>query len=361
VGAAGHRDLMSFHRWSLVCPPPKSQVVPARVDPEGETGPTKRQASGSGWRQTSSGFYVPAATPTDVPEQRILEQSMRLPELGAVTGWAACRLRGGNFFDGLARDGITELPVPLALGRRGHIRADDRVQLSYNHLSPDEIEMSNGIRVVTRERGVFDAMRFAQNVREAVVAAEMAVGAWITSFERMRVYAVAHAGWEGIIQVREALTLGREHARSPNEVRLRMTLELDAGLPPPLINCPVYDLHGRLLGIADLLDPIAGLVVEFDGADHRGKARHNRDLAKDEALRGVGLEVTRVSGDDLNDSELVVGRVQGARSRCHFEPADRRRWEARPVPDRAEQEIREREELAAFYAEIGRQALAIPS
>ena len=35
------------------------------------------------------------------------------------------------------------------------------------------------------------------------------------------------------------------------------------------MNCPVHDRSGRLLGIADLLDEEAGLVVEFDGADHR--------------------------------------------------------------------------------------------
>lgn len=348
---------MSLHRWSLVCPPPKKLVVPVKVDPDGKNGPTKRQATGPAWRRTSPGHYVPATTPTDVPEQRILEQSMRLPALGAVTGWAACRLRRGNFFDGLARDGTTELPVPLALGRRGNIRGDERVYLNYNHLSPDEIELVYGIRVVTRERGVFDAMRFAPNMREAVVAVEMAVGARITSFERMTPYTANHAGWEGIVQVREALSLGREHARSPNEVRLRMDYEIDAGLPPPLINCPVHDLQGNLLGVADLLDPNAGLVVEFDGADHRGKARHNRDLAKDEALRGVGLEVTRVSGDDLKDSGLVVSRLHAARTRCRFEPPESRRWIAVPVPNLAEQEIREREELAAFYAEIGQQDL----
>ena len=41
---------------------------------------------------------------------------MRLPAVGAVTGWAACRLHGAAFFDGLAPDGVTPLPVPLAVG-----------------------------------------------------------------------------------------------------------------------------------------------------------------------------------------------------------------------------------------------------
>ena len=37
------------------------------------------------------------------------------------------------------------------------------------------------------------------------------------------------------------------------------------------VNCPIQDLAGNLLGIADLLDEEAGLAVEFDGADHRAR------------------------------------------------------------------------------------------
>jgi hypothetical protein len=54
---------------------------------------------------------VPVGVSDDLPEQRILEQSMRLPDGGAVTGWAACRLLGASFFDGLEQDGGTRSPV----------------------------------------------------------------------------------------------------------------------------------------------------------------------------------------------------------------------------------------------------------
>ena len=98
--------------------------------------------------------------------------------------------------------------------------------------------------------------------------------------------------------------------------------EIDAGLPRLEPNCPVLDRHGTLLGIADLLEPLAGLAIEFDGADHRGRARHTRDVAKDEAFRSLGLEVTRVTGTDLRDRDLVVRRLVAARRRARFEPAD---------------------------------------
>jgi hypothetical protein len=127
--------------------------------------------------------------------------------------------------------------------------------------------------------------------------------------------------------------------------------EIDAGLPRLEPNCPVLDRQGTLLGIADLLEPVAGLGIEFD-ADHRGRVRHTRDVAKDEAFRGHGLEVARVTGTDLRDRDLVVNRLIAARSRARFEPADVRRWVAAPVPDSAEADLCEREAWAELYAAL---------
>lgn len=279
---------------------------------------------------------------------------MRLPTVGAVTGWAACRLFGGSFFDGLAGDGTTPLPVPLAIGPGGNIRPHPQIVLCFDRLPLVDIVRRHGIRTVAATRGVFDAMRLAPSVRAAVVALDMAVAARVTSIERVALYTFAHPGRTNIAQVREALPLAREGSRSPKESRLRLIWEIDARLPPPELNCPVLDREsGRLLGIADLLDVHAGLAVEFDGADHRLAAQHTRDVAKDEAFRSRGLEVCRVTGLDLRDRDLVVRRLLAARGRARFEPPEARKWVAAPVPDSAEREIAERE--------LRRQLLAQPA
>ena len=105
---------------------------------------------------------------------------------------------------------------------------------------------------------------------------------------------------------------------------------------------------------------VSGLVAEFDGEDHRGRDRHTKDLAKDEALRGVGLEVTRVSGTDLRDRPLVVRRLRSARSRAGFEPKAVRRWAARPLANCAEQELVEKEVMSALHAKLESQPLVKP-
>ena len=117
---------MPSHRWEPVCRPPPRAGRPGagRSPPESTARRAGRRAVPAGGVRAGASTSRPAAA--DLPEQRILEQSMRLPAVGAVTGWAACRLHGAAFFDGLAPDGVTPLPVPLAVGPGGCIRASRR-------------------------------------------------------------------------------------------------------------------------------------------------------------------------------------------------------------------------------------------
>ena len=349
---------MPPHRWDPTCRPPRDLVRPVAVDPGGITGPTRHEVRRHGWRRTTQGFYVPPGTPTDVPEQRILEQSLRLPDGGVVTGWAALRLHGATFFDGLGPDGRTELPVPLAVGPSGNVRGDARVRLSFERLDTAGSVIRQGMPVASPVRALFDEVRATRDQRRAVVCVDMAAAAELVSVRQLREYADAHRTWRRAAAVPAVLELASEHSLSPREVGLRLVWRIDAGLPPVLVNCPVHDLEGRLLGIADLLDVEAGLAVEFDGAEHRGAARHPRDVAKDEAFRSRRLEVTRVTGQDLRDRDLVVRRLHAARSRARFEPEAERLWVPRPPRDDLDQRLREREERIRLHEQLERDASA---
>lgn len=349
---------MAEHQWDPTCRPARGLVRPVAVDPRGITGPTRHEVREHGWRRTTHGFYVPRGTPTDVPEQRILEQSLRLPEGGVVTGWAALRLHGARFFDGLGPDGRTELPVPLAVGPGGRIRSGAGVTVSWERLAPDETVVRQGIPVATVERALFDAMRAAEDCRARVVAMDMAAAAGLVSIRRMQAYVEEHRAWRRAAALPGALELASEHSLSPPEVGLRLAWRIDADLPPVLVNCPVHDRGGRLLGIADLLDVEAGLAVEFDGAEHRTASRHTRDVAKDEAFRSRRLEVTRVTGRDLRDRELVVRRLHAARARARFESVTERLWVPRPPTHDLDQRLREREERIRLHEQLERDASA---
>lgn len=324
---------MKPHKWHPSCPPPRALVRPVRSDPLGVDGPTRGQTQGGRWRRTSYGYYVPASVGGEQPEQRVMEQSARLPPGGAVTGWASCRLMGATFFDGLAVDGRTQIPVPLAVGASGHIRGDDAVSISREQLSPSETVVRYGIPCTCALRGLFDDMRGSSDIREAVVGMEMMAAARLLSISQMGAYAGTRSGWRGIATVREALTLADENSRSPNETRVRLVWQLDAGFPRPLVNQPVWDHKGRLLGIADLLDPVAGVVGEYDGADHRTAGRHSKDVAREERFRAHRLEYFKVTGPDMRTLPVVVDRMVASRGRASWLAEGSRPWTTTPPPD----------------------------
>jgi hypothetical protein len=275
---------------------------------------------------------VPAHVDATSPAQRAVEASVRLPRGAALTGWASLCLHEARYFDGRGPNGRTLLPVPLALGRRGNIRGSADLRLLRDELLPEDVTLVLGIPCTVVERATFDAMRTADGLTEALVVADMAACAELTSVQRVEAYAVRRAGWRGAPLVRRALHLADENSWSPNETRTRKVWRLDAGLPPPLVNRPVFDLRGRLLGYPDLLDEQSGLVAEYDGADHRRAARHASDAGREDLFRRHGLEVTRVTGPDL----LVPGRVRErlleAHARAVRRPETERRWTPRQPP-----------------------------
>lgn len=160
-------------------------------------------------------------------------------------------------------------------------------------------------------------------------------------------------------QVGRALDLADEKSKSPNETRLRLIWVLDAGLAHPLVNRPVFDLSGRLLGVPDLFDPGPGLVGEFDGADHRTATRHSDDVGREQGFRGERLEFFRVTGPDLKDRDLVVARILSSLSRAACVPEHERTWTLTPPPDwdpepTLDELLEDRAMMAEVYAEMER-------
>jgi hypothetical protein len=265
-------------------------------------------------------------------EQRILETSLQLGPEGAVTGWAALRLAGATYFDGLRSDRRTPVPVLLAVGGPAGRRTRRGTSLSYEPLPDAERRALHGVPTTVPARALFDEMRRVDDWREAVVAMDMAAAAELVSIRRMESYLASHRSWRRSSLVQKALPFCNERAWSPPESRLRLVWELDAGLPRPLVNQDVFGLDGRRICVADLFDPAAGLVVEYDGAEHRKAGRHSRDVAREERCRAVGLEYCKVTGPDMRRDEVVVERLLATRGRAKFLSEGARHWTLMPPP-----------------------------
>ena len=113
---------------------------------------------------------------------------------------------------------------------------------------------------------------------------------------------------------------------------MRLVWVIDAELPRPLCNRPVFDLAGRLLGYPDLFDPVGGVVGEYDGADHKDIDRHRSDVAREQVFRDHGLEYFAVVAGDLRNRDLVVQRMRNTRRRARFLPPGERPWTLTPPP-----------------------------
>jgi hypothetical protein len=279
----------------------------------------------------ASGLFVPAQVSMDVAEQRVLERSMLLGSSGAVTAWAALRLAGAAFFDGLGPDGRGQRDVDLVLQPGQARRCRTGVRWHQHRLEEAETWVRYGIRCTRPERALFDEMRQATSSREAAVAMDMAAAAELVSVRRMCAYVDKRSGWGGVPLVREALGMADEDSRSPAESRLRLSWVLDAGCPRPLANRAVFSLTGRLLGIADLIDDSAGVVGEYDGADHAAARQRSRDAEKDSAFRDHGLEVFRVTGFDVHHPDQVIARLRAAYARA-ASSTRQRHWTLTPSP-----------------------------
>jgi len=314
---------------------------PVLVDPTGLTGPTRGQAAGRRWLRTSPRRYVDVTRRPDCVEQRILEAGVALRD-GYVTGWAALRWAGAAFFDGIAHDGRTTLPVVLAAnGER--LRGWGGVTVVRDRAAPGEIHQRRGLRIARPERALLDELR-GLDLPDAVAAIDLTTAAELTSNRRFRAYLATRPGARGSKAGLGALDRAVEGADSPQEVRFRLTWE-DAGWGRPLVNRPIYDRNGRFVARPDLLDPVRGVVGEYQGAHHRNRARHARDVRRADDLRRLGLEYVEVVGEDLRDSALVLRRMREAADRARPE---RWTWVLGPEPISLDDVLDQRDALAAL-------------
>jgi hypothetical protein len=310
-----------------ICKRPEGLVPAVRVDPKGVAGPTPRGVRGRAWERIAPALYVPRDRP-DCVEQRILEQSARLAEGSAVTGWAALRWRGAAYFDGRGPGGREELPVPLQLGG-GNLRPAGGSLLCWEQVAPSERERVGGIWVTTVQRALFDEMRRVDDELHRLRTIEMTVAARLTTAALQAAYVARRCAWTGVPQVRATLPRVRGTLVSPQEVWLHHVWEgLD--LSRPLANQPVYDLDGNLIGVPDLFDPEAGTIGEYDGAQHKSRERHRKDVAREDRFRNAGLEYfTVVAGDS---DAVACQRMLDARARSKFLPPESRAWTLTPPP-----------------------------
>lgn len=300
-------------------------VRPVVIDPAGADGPTRGMARGPRWRRTSHGYYVPADVDATNVDQRILEASVVVPPGCAITGWAALRWCGGAWFTGGAD---VPRPVTVLVGTCD-IRPQPGIHPCGESAGQCDIDVVDGVPVTVPAWSVVHLMRRSPDRREAVVALEMAAYSDLVSIAEASAVIRSQSGWTGVPQARWARDLASENSWSPAESRMGLVWELDGGHPRPWPNVPLFDRQGQHIGTPDLLDPVAGVVGEYDGAHHLDRGQRVTDVHREEAFRAHDLEVvTWMSGDP---SGRFLQRLDAAYRRAARRDGERT-WTTRAPP-----------------------------
>lgn len=210
------------------------------------------------------------------------------------------RWHGGRWFTGGPPNHPRDVPVvvgaPVIRSRPGIAVWVER------RLTPEHIRWVDGVAVTTPAFAVAFEVRRARSIAEAVTAVDMACYDDLVSLSEMRDFLGEDLrGWAGVARARDVLSRCDENSWSPAESRARLLWDESDYGHRPLCNAPLFDEDGNHLVTPDLLDEIAGVVVEYDGEDHWNRRRWLRDVDRLAPYRRLGLEPVVLTSRDLRD------------------------------------------------------------
>lgn len=246
-----------------------------------------------------------------------IDDAIPLLTRGAVlTGWASAHRQGVRMLDGIDRAGRIQ-PIVIACPEQGQLRRRPGIAPTRRRIHRNEVAVVDGVPMTTLARAAYDMALDAPNVCEAMVALDMCTTTVIrqsrTTLSNIEDLLARHKKTRGINQARRAVALASSRSASPWETRTRYEAEVGAGIDNLMVNVPIFDKQGRLVGVADLLHEGVGLVIESDGAGHRDEIPHSKDNVREESLERLGLVVSRVTAVDHKDRRALRIRLQKAR------------------------------------------------
>jgi len=202
------------------------------------------------------------------------------------------------------------------------------VCISAERLDPRDLTVVDGLPVTTAVRSTCFEMRYAVSEREAALTLSMAAYYDLVSIDELAEYAARHSGWTGIPRCRASIPFAEENCWSPTEFEMVWLWRVEAELPRPLCNRPLFDLRGNHIGTPDLLDVEAGVVGQYEGSIHLAGAQRAVDVRAEDRFRDVGLECFTMVAADRRNSGRMVERMHAARKRARWEAESRRQWTA---------------------------------
>ncbi len=186
-----------------------------------------------------------------------------------------------------------EQPLPLHVGMPSPGRAN-RAAGTVGHkfqISPEDIVDWGGLRVTSAARTWCD-LAAVLDLEDLVAAGDYIIHYRMPLASRAELEdaVTRHPGRRGRRRLREALALLDDHAESPRESVVRVTVVL-AGIPGLVANHPIRVAEGRILR-GDLCFPAHRVIFEYQGDYHRSEpGRWRKDRTRVALLTAAGWRV----------------------------------------------------------------------
>jgi hypothetical protein len=232
-------------------------------------------------------------------EDRILAAWLWSRRRAVVAGVAASALHGALWVDPQTP---IELVAPSARPQLGLVVRNET-------LDEDEVTYVKQLPVTTLARTAFDLGRHLPR-GAALARIDALMRATPFSREDVNLLAKRYRGARGLRRLKEVLPLVDGGAACPRETWLRL-LFIDAGLPTPTTQIPVYDGPGRFVAMLDMGWEQYKVAAEYDGDQHRTDRRQFvKDIDRLAKTQDLGWYVIRVVNEHRPDE--IVRRVYQA-------------------------------------------------
>ncbi len=267
------------------------------------------------WTRVAHGVYV-SGDPTPIDHLQAL--SLVLPARAAYTHLTAARLLGWWL------PGPVELEHPVFVATRAGDTIPQRRGIRVTRLADwPTARVVAGVRVASAPEILLAAARDL-GVLDLVPLGDAALRLEHTTVEDLE--RVAAGRRAGSVQLRRVIPLLDARSESPWESILRVLHRAaDIEVEPQR---EFFDADGRFVARADLWLVGTRRVHEFDGADHRTRDGHRRDLRRERGLVRIGLErCGYTSPEVLSGGGEIIASADRALGR-RGEPARLRRWNA---------------------------------
>jgi very-short-patch-repair endonuclease len=183
------------------------------------------------------------------------------------------------------------------------------MHIRHARLDDGDTAERQGVPVTSLLRTAFDLARHLAPV-EAVAAVDMVLHRRLADLAALEQYVLDRSGWQGVAQARRVVELAEPATESWMESVLRMIL-IEGGLPRPRVQVKLGSLESSFIARVDMLYEEEGVVIEYDGTNHRD--RLVEDNRRQNRLLRAGYVVLRYTAADVHHRpNAIVSEVRGA-------------------------------------------------